>query len=68
MEIRVPQIGQRSVQTVTAGIPGDSIGVELISSRPSTPRSQTVSNMSLEKIRPEDQRWVATKDVYPVVQ
>src|SRR5258708_19099316 len=42
MEIRVLHMGQRSVQIVTAGIPGDSLGVELISSRPSTPRSQRV--------------------------
>jgi hypothetical protein len=42
MEIRVLHPGQRSVQIVTAGIPGDSLGVELISSRPSTPRSQRV--------------------------
>src|ERR1700677_874300 len=64
METRVLQIGERSVQMVTAGIPGDSFGVESISSRPSTPRSQKVSTC---RWRSEvDQKWLETKDVYPV--
>lgn len=49
IDTRVLHMGQRSVQIVTAGIPGDSLGVELISSRPSTPRSQRVSICCLRK-------------------
>src|SRR5712692_4805836 len=64
MDTRVLHMGKRSVHMVTVGIPGDSLGVELISSRPSAPRSQRVSICRLRS--GEDQRWVDTKDVYSV--
>src|SRR5579863_2078784 len=64
METRVLHLGERSVHMVTAGIPGDWFGVELIRSRPSAPRSQRVSICRWR--RDGDQRWVDTNDMYPV--
>src|SRR5579862_2081976 len=56
--------GVGSFAFIYAGIPGDSPGVESISSRPSVPRSQRVSTCRWRSSG--DQRWMETKDVYLV--